>query len=145
MLYELIRLFDDWQWTLWLLTTSTSASTSKSNSTSTSTAAFTNDSSSTSPASNFAVDLCCGCRCGRTYLNKRFMCLFHFVLIFFWLVFDMAAMPFSCNGLMLCCTLMFFNIFASCSVPYKLLKTAISYNVIIACLSFVDIYLQLGV
>ena len=39
-------------------------------------------------------------------------------------VFEMAAMPFPCNGHLLCCVniptvlLMFFNKFASCPIPY---------------------------
>ena len=39
-------------------------------------------------------------------------------------LFEMAAIPFPCNGLLLCCVniptvlLMFFNKFASCSIPY---------------------------
>ena len=38
-------------------------------------------------------------------------------------IFEMAAMPFPCNGPLLCCV----------NIPYKLFKTAISCNVIIAC------------
>ena len=92
------------------------------------------------------------------FFAQRSMFNFHFSL------FEMAALPFPCNGLLLCCVnlskvfLMFFNKFASCSFPYfiiffycrrpsfglnqfrivqlyKLLKTAIFCNVIIACLS----------